>query len=402
MIATLIATTPKASMQPLAFQGIMAYSRFPQIRDMLLRRFGDDYVLLFGRPEENLADGDIDWYSHVQGDVKKLDDLPEDERKPICETIARMAAEIGNYAQELIDSREPLKITRGNILKLALRYPDASDIYVIGKQPVVTCWGFGPGTPGVEGMNLVRLARSVVQAPPARPATRQAAPEAVKTAPPVTAPVPRSGCLWWLLPLLPLLLILLLLFCSFGSIPALSGISLFHVPGLPYLENNKENDRQIAELENEIASLRPQVEKHAAMCVKPPAAIAEKPAPEIKESLVIPEHAQSMEFLEGRWACDTGLGNSRTGERVRVIFLFDKKGKGSGIVYEKDDRCQGDASARMRDGVLHIEYGELFCGKPNSYAPGVIDCENVQSGKTECRGRNIDNSSWAVDFYREK
>lgn len=415
MFATLVTTTPKISMQPLAFQGIMVYASFPQIRDMLLRKFGDDYVLLFARPEENLANGNIDWYSPVQGEAKKLYDMSQEEREPICDSLTKMANEIRAYAEELVQSGEPLKITRGNILKLALRYPDNSALYVIGKQPVLTCWGFAPGTPGVEGRDLVRLANSRPMSAPMPSPGGEAPPPLKNETPPAVAPAAGrslSGCLWWLLPLLPLLLIFLLLFVSFGSIPALSGKSLFNVPGLPGMEKDRDGQRKIAELEREIVILQGRVEDHAALCqpAKPEATARAKPepvippshAPEKKDELVIPEKAENTEFLEGSWVCDTGLANTRTGEAVEVVFMFDKNGRGKGIVYERNDQCEGNATSEMRDGVLHVYLDKLQCGSGQAYLSLEIECDNAENGKTSCRGTNFDNSKWKATFFKAR
>ncbi len=67
----------------------------PRSGDMLLRKFGDEYMLLFARPADNMGNGEIDWYSPVQGPVQKLVDLPEEEEQADMEnTLAHMASEI--------------------------------------------------------------------------------------------------------------------------------------------------------------------------------------------------------------------------------------------------------------------------------------------------------------------
>ena len=63
MNGTLITSTPKSSMHALACQGIMVASCYPQLRDMLRKKLGDDYVLLFAEPMPNSADNSIDWYT---------------------------------------------------------------------------------------------------------------------------------------------------------------------------------------------------------------------------------------------------------------------------------------------------------------------------------------------------
>ncbi|MBD5607798.1 MAG: hypothetical protein HDQ93_02985, partial [Desulfovibrio sp.] len=360
MPENLVAVTKKSSMQPLAFQGIMAYESFAQIREMLRRKFDDDYALLFTKPVENKADDDIDWYSSVQGEARPLSDLPEDEAAPMRERIATMAREIRDYAEELIKTGEPLKITRGNILRLALVYPDPDFLYVIGGQPVFIGWGFAPGTPGVEPCELFKLipAKPKPKTPDPEPEVKEEptiAPEPAaetpreepaKNPPPPPAASP-AGCLWWL-PVLPLLaLLLFLLFAGIGNLGALSGYSLFDIPAPAWLKNKSIPDAgEIDRLRAEIADYRHKINEKAAMCV-PERHIAEKPVqpPAVEkpiEELVIPKNATKADFLSGRWLCETGLVNARTNEPVKVEFSFDSDGVGRAITVEQNDRCQGN------------------------------------------------------------
>lgn len=143
MNGTLITSTPKSSMHALACQGIMVASCYPQLRDMLRKKLGDDYVLLFAEPMPNSADNSIDWYTPVQGAVQRLDALPEAAQDRLRDTLAQMAAEIRRYADELRQSPDSAKQTRGEILRLALHYPGEERIFVVGDQPVFTCGATG-------------------------------------------------------------------------------------------------------------------------------------------------------------------------------------------------------------------------------------------------------------------
>lgn len=418
MPENLVAVTKKSSMQPLAFQGIMAYESFSQIREMLRRKFDDDYALLFTKPVENHADGDIDWYSSVQGEARPLNQLPEDEASAMRDRIATMGREIRDYAEELIKTGDPLKITRGNILRLALVYPDPDYLYVIGGQPVFVGWGFAPGTPGVEPCELYKLKspkpkantpdpepavnanptpEPETPAEPARPAKNSPRPS------PTARPV---GWLWWL-PVLPLLVILLfLLFAGIGNLGALSGHSLFDIPAPAWLKNNSTPDTgEIDRLRAEIAEYRQKIGEKAAMCV-PGRPIAEKPphkAPVEKpsEELVIPKNAETADFLSGKWLCETGLVNSRTGEPVKVEFSFDSDGRGQATTIEENDTCQGNAVAKMDNGVLYIAIGEQDCANSRkSYAEVTIRCEEGANSVALCKGINQDGSQWDAAFKK--
>lgn len=405
MTGTFIASTSKESVHALAFQGIMVYNCFSQISDMLRRKFGDEYVLLFAKPVENPANGVIDWYSPVQGEPHQMDSLPEAERTAACAQARAMADNIMLYAEELIKSPDPLKVTRGNVLKLALSYPDASYLYAVGQQPVFICWGFGPGTPGVEPQILSRLT-----APKAAPAPQpeQVAPQETVVPPaatvaPAIAAAPRSWAwLWWLFPFLAAILLLLVLCTSFGSEPSLSGVDLFHGPQLPFVKDDDSADR-IAALEREIAELNGKLRDHAAMCKPAPVAEAPRPKAAPKQELVIPPKAEDTSFLEGRWLCKTGLANSRTGEPVQFAFSFGRDGQGDGVVYEKNDQCAGLSRAHLRNGVLQIDLDQQKCQKQNNrYGPIRVICQNAHGQNTECTGFNEDGTQWTATFRKIK
>lgn len=408
MTGTLIASTPKSSLRALAFQGITAYTSFPQIRDMLLRKFGDDYILIFARPVENLNNGLIDWYSPVQGIPQKLESLSDAEKMAICSKTRAMANEILAYAEELIHSPDNLKVTRGNILKLALSYPNDSYIHVIGKQPVLVCWGFGSGTPGVEPQSITRVTASKRPEPGA--AQSKAAPEPVlPPVQPVSVPARNMGCLWWLLPLPALCVLLLLLFTSFGHLPALAGKSLINGPELPFLTEKPDKSTEIAVLEGEIAELEHKLREYAGLCrpeqpkvVQMPDASREKPAaPSQSEELVIPPKAEDAGFLEGKWLCDTGLANTRTREPVAVEFSFGTDGRGQGVTHEKNDKCAGAVNAQMRNGELHINLDTQYCQKNgHAYSPVSIICKNANGAAAECFGRNNNGTTWSASFKR--
>lgn len=404
MSGTRIASTPRANMHALAFQGITPSGSFPQIRDMLLRKFGDEYVLLFARPVDNSADGTIDWYSPVQGEPRHVTDLPPEKESAVRERLSSMGGEIQRYAEELAHSQDPLKVTRGNILKLALCYPDDSALFVVGDQPVFTCWGFGPGTPGAEPANLSRLA-----VPKAVQTAEELAPPPIKPesgqAPPVTPPPPPvgpgkhgAGCLFWCLPLLLGLALLFLLFTSFAGLPAVGGSAFLHLPGPSFLSSPKGFEREIDLRLAEIDDLRLRLEQHASLCLKTPAISSPKKPAEEKQ-LVIPRNADDLGFMAGRWRCDTGLANARTNEPVVFEFAFDASGKGKGIIHEQRDRCVGDATAKVSDGVLHISLGPQVCENSKSkYMPVRIECRTAPNGESICTGVNEGGSRWDADF----
>ena len=414
MTGTFIASTPKASMHALAYQGIMAAECYPQIRDMLRHRFGDDYVLLFAEPIHNKAEGIVDWYTPVQGSVQHLSELPSQEQEKVRTRLHSMGNDIRHYAEELKQSPDALKLTRGNILELILNYPDDNSLYVVGQQPVFVCWGFGPGTPGVDAQNLCRLSRIT-------PGT-EAKVQETNAAPSPEIPLKdsisnkRRFSTWWLLPLLLMLLLFLLLFSGFGSMPALSGITLLHFPSWPFagqadiLQRLKDENTELMLRRD---ALREKARSYADSCVPaqpsiqiPPRTTINPPAAEpssIKQDLIIPENVGNLNFIQGRWRCDTGLENIRTHEPVAFEFSFDEHGRGQGIVHEKNDVCTGDASATLQDGMLHITLGPQKCQRSQTFYEGLhILCRNASGHVTMCKGTNKDGTTWDAYFKKSR
>ncbi len=401
MRTTKIRTVSRASLNALAYQGIRPCESFAQIRDTLGRHFGESHVTAFAEPVFNNKEGFVDWYVPFEGEPRPYALLSDEEKRKVTESYVTKARDIRAYADSLIATGDAQKVTRGNILNLALLYPLEDDLFLVGDTPVVTCWGFGPGTQGAPVQNLCDLKARVRPAQPVAPAAE----------PPV-APVEKErevvrAAFWpWLLPLLLLLLLLLLVFSDIGSIRALGGYASLHLPSL--LEEDEARERDLLkkrhELEEELRLLEKRLVEHIAQCRRalPPAGTAVPPAvASPKEELVIPENVSDTRFLKGRWLCATGLFNSMTQEPVKVEFVFDDEGKGHGHIYQKDDLCRGKASAAMKDGVLAITHEALRCSKGgNTYAPNEIECRNTSSGRTECRGKSSGGLEWNAFFLR--
>ena len=416
MTGTFIASTPKASMHALAYQGIMVCECFPQLRDMLRRKFGDDYVLLFAEPVFNQTEGSVDWYTPVQGTVQQLGDLQQQEQNTIRSTLMRMGNEIRRFAEELKQSPDALKLTRGNLLELALSFPDDSSLYVVGGQPVFVCWGFGPGTPGVEAQSLCRLSTGEVTPASVPQVVPQPAPPAVLPAP---SPAPlRRGTWWWLLPFFLLLLLILLLFSSFGTLPAVSGRALLHLPALFFFTQSDaltQAERRNGELEIQLNALNEKVRTHIDACI-PPSTSPRAPSVQViplppvastktepQQDLHIPDNPGNLDFIRGGWRCDTGLENTRTHEPVAFEFSFDEKGKGQGVVHEKNDICTGEAEASLKDDMLHITLMPQQCrNSKTSYDELLIICHNVSGRGTMCKGTNKDGSTWDAYFNKNR
>lgn len=445
MATNLIATVSKSAIHSLAHQGILVHESFHQIRDLVRARLGDEYALLFAEPSSSKDGSSIDWYTPVQGTAKRLVDLPDQEQRTARAATVRMAQDIARVAAELKQSGIASQMTRGTILELALRYPDENHIYLVGEQPVFTCWGFGPGTPGVQPQDLTRLGQMLTppkaSAPQAAPDPQTApAPQAAAATLPIAAQTRRGGISWlWLLPLLLLLLLFFLLTASFGGNAPLIPIPGFNFqcPALPFPQKTPiplpEGEKDFAEAEKlraEIKDLEKNALDRAEQCPPdvipsvseaPPAqerqalVLPEKPAEPVpsvsealpeqkKEALVLPEKPSDMNFLRGRWLCDRGLYSKADGQPLILLYDFDSNGKGTATVRQPGrEDCVGPAVASMNaQGMLIIEAERQICPNGRGYSAETIECGGDAANRAMCRGKSGTGTDWgqSVPFYK--
>jgi hypothetical protein len=171
MSSFLIASTPRASYNAMRYQGILVTDSYAQLRAALEKKLSPEHALLFAEPVHDAAGASTDWYTACEGTPTPLDSLSPEAKTAAVATISRLASDINSMAEDLMRSPEASKIIRGNILSLALRYPDSGHIYMAGGQPVIICWGFEHGTAGAQPEDLMRLgvtpAKTLPPPPPA-------------------------------------------------------------------------------------------------------------------------------------------------------------------------------------------------------------------------------------------
>lgn len=114
--------------------------------------------------------------------------------------------------------------------------------------------------------------------------------------------------------------------------------------------------------------------------------------------LVIPKNPKDISFMEGRWRCETGLFSSSTNEPVVMEFQFDKKGRGTGTVFEKNTRCRGKARASLAPEGMRILLDPQICGNGSSYTADEIQCRN-KNNTAHCDGKN-QAGTWKAKFFR--
>ena len=426
MAGSLITTTRRGNMRPLAVQGIFATDCYHQLHSLLEQSLSAAHARLLAEPVHDPARENVDWYSSSEGTPTPLSALSPEQADAVRVRIGKMAAEIHAAAEDISRDTDSRRALSGQLLSLCLQHPHEDDLWLVGEQPLVCCWGFAPGTMGAQPEDLTRLG-------PARPVPKASAAPA--------APVPvvaGAGCLAWLLPLLLLLALLWLILCRFGLMP---------LPGLcPPALFGEDAGRLKAEREKgahhlrEIDTLRAELLRHAQQCVPPPPPLSKKepappppvepdvtppadppplvepflgesaPPPGVKKDapLVIPDDARQkndLSFLDGCWRCETGLVNARTHKPVIVEYCFDKNGNGKRIVKEQDGSvCSGPAQATFgRNGTLHIDTPAASCPDGRSYIPQIVECTGNDRA-ADCTGRTKGKSggdTWNAKFYRK-
>lgn len=405
---TLVSTTKQGEYHPLAFQGLLVYENHYQLTEIIRQRLGLPYVLLFAEPVVDSQRLLIDWYCAVQGNPVSLIQMPQEKQDAVRREIASMAEALQDLAQSLKQS--PAQSLAGELLALATQYPDDAHIFLVGDQPVLTSWGFGPSTLGAQPQDLARVAQGLKPVRKSAPLTESAPAEITdfvapaESAMPIMPVVKHKFNFWWLLPLLFLLLLLALLFTPLGP-------QLFTcIFPLPEVQEQK--------VPVEIEPIRLALLDRAALCERPaeitepaPLVPVQEPVPAIEPlensgvelepeqevPLVLPEDPTSdMGFLAGLWRCNVDLEDG-AGKALAVEYFFDANGVGYVAIQSANEVCKATAFAQMEDKELVITTQDVVkCPSDAPYSGQEIRC--VQAGdKTLCNGVNITDKTIAWD-----
>jgi hypothetical protein len=390
MKGTCIASTPRSSIHPLAVQGILAPECHAQLTDIVRSRLGETHVLLFAEPIFDTDRGVVDWYTPVQGTPVRLADLAPDPQQRARSRFVAMADDIRACVKPLKAVGDSRRSLAGDILELALRYPGEDALYLVGEQPVVTCWGCGPAQAGVEPQDLSRLGLAPVAPAPGAPAPGAPAPP-VSTA---------SGgrLLPWFLALALLLGIAGLGYMIHaGKMPELlTGLGFAKpAPEVPIPARQPDDltaeHKRLDDLRAEIETLRLQLTDRRSQC-EPQALNVPPEAPRTGD----------LSFLEGDWVCDTGLADSNN-QPVIVVYSFRRDGTGRIAIRGESGECAAAARTDIdQNGVLNIRTDEqIMCPGGTAYRGQAVTCTGV-GGQTRCEGRNIPGTTtWEANFYRK-
>ncbi|MCA8934096.1 MAG: hypothetical protein KDA49_16590, partial [Rhodospirillaceae bacterium] len=145
-----IATTTQAGLHSVGTAGQPVNMAYEQIVRYLTQSLGADHANLLAEPNYNPTRGTVDWYTPLDGSVRRLADLPEDERPQVEGRLAELRDAIAGAATRLGASDHGGDRMLGKMIGLSLEIPGEDHIYIVGDQPVLTCWGMVQDTPVPE------------------------------------------------------------------------------------------------------------------------------------------------------------------------------------------------------------------------------------------------------------
>lgn len=261
-----------------------------QLSQILRRRTGrSDYGALLAEPARNRSNGEIVWYTRLDGEIRPWTELSQDEQAHGKASIDAAAGEMLRIAREYQDSGDRTRTADADAFLAALGFDKASGsceidytkAFLVGGTPVLTEWGCD----AADGTRHTVWLSNVVGTPGAQePAPAVAAGFATPAAPAAAALTSHAALpawwrgIWFLFALLFALTILSLLVRGCAQLgleppaPTLGGF--FVEPRISIAEASLNEERA---LRTEIADLGARLDEQALQCLSQP---DDLPAPE--------------------------------------------------------------------------------------------------------------------------
>ena len=135
-----LTSTDCSLVKNLTFKGQNVFEREDIVRNAVEKHLGKKYADFFASPEKSGGKNSVDWYSCVEGEVRRLSDIREPEQTKYRKQIVEISDQIRQLSKKL--SEGPDK-ARGEFLAYALSTGQAEDevFYVVGDQPILCGWG---------------------------------------------------------------------------------------------------------------------------------------------------------------------------------------------------------------------------------------------------------------------
>jgi hypothetical protein len=427
MRSTFLLTTPRGALNAVRHRGILITDNYQQFQKILNDKLSERHARFLAEPVHSRQGDTIDWYAKVQGTPILLTDLPDEEQAEARRGVALLAKDIESLAQAMQLSGNAGAVLRGGILEKILTYSGDGRIFMLGDQPVLTCWGFEPERSGAVPQTLVRFGE-FIPPPPPEAVTETPEPEPVPEHPadikPVRPPFPFFKAF---LGIIAGALFVYGLFALSLLIPGPSGKfveSLLFPTGSSLPDDVRQHFSHAEEelstacraaqemetsLTRDLGEIRERMGETLAQCVHIPAYKTGDP-------LSIPLEAyekKNIRFLKGCWSSgssrlDPGKGviNS-AGKRLAITYCFTPKGTGEQTIREAggSSECKGSLDARFDEaGLLIIEESEVTCpGSGAGYMKGRVECVRDGQSQAHCYGVNprLRAHKWGADLVRK-
>ena len=222
----LLVSEPLQRYRALGLAGDPVWRAAGQLRAAIAARLSREHAELLAVPEAEPSGRTIDWYAPFDGDVKRLGELGETERREMLDRVHRLHGEIAGLATQMeAVERSNAERNFARLLRQALTAPGEETLYVVDGRPVMTFWGFTADA-ALPGVFLPSLPPAVAPRVAAHPVSR---PEAVMASAPALAAVAAPRTVWWQWLLLGVVLMLILALLAWLVRPYLPRIE-------PYIE----------------------------------------------------------------------------------------------------------------------------------------------------------------------
>lgn len=222
----LLVSEPLQRYRALGLAGDPVWRAAGQLRAAIAARLSREHADLLAVPEAEPSGRTINWYAPFDGDVKRLDDLGDAERRDMLDRVHRLHGEIAGLATEMeAVERSNAERNFARLLRQALTAPGKETLYVVDGRPVMTFWGFTADA-ALPGVFLPSLPPAVA---PRVAAPHVSRPEAVMALAPALAAVTTPRTVWWQWLLLGVVLMLILALLAWLVRPYLPRIE-------PYIE----------------------------------------------------------------------------------------------------------------------------------------------------------------------
>jgi len=394
--------------------GVEVITRHQLFQQVISRELGPEAASILAEPIKNIEQDTVAWYTDVPGTAVHFSELDEEKKNFVRQEVSHRAAQFAELAARFKASSSSNLSLAGDLLAKVLNRWDCYDLYLVGGQAVVVGWGLASSPGRREKKERPDSSGSHIPSDPGGPAEPQPENGALPTG---GAPAGGSrGLIWALaLPLLGLLLGALLVAFLFRHFRPDIWPGGFKLPSLGLEMPNPDwpkfdlNQNREADLRREVERLKRLYEQRRAGCRPEPSALSppeltdldspeppaltapelpsppELPEPEADKDMTIPENAlenKDFSFLDGCWASKfQDLSNEKTKQPIVFIYCFDKTGRASVRMEEKDEKgrlldiCRTTASAETKNQkLIIIQDGPAKCGQGGGYSRATAEC----------------------------